>query len=233
MNRFFYSSPEEIEAKQPEDHLNNQEPRFQSELLSNGNQVIQSPPLTERIHDWRNSLIHQYNSIVAELSNLKSATGNEIYSGREYIYQNVFNDSHENNQLIVPSAILSLGAFFCGRVLTNKNNWGYRSIVNRNPSILGRILTSLPSRIVLPLALTGIVFDQLTPGTAGNAWNTFERDFLSESFIQESHRIWDQLYVRGIKQGSGELGKTFQNGLQNGIKSIRESITEITGDRKQ
>ena len=98
---------------------------------------------------------------------------------------------------------------------------------------MGRLLTSLPSRTVLPLALAGVVFNQLTPGTAKNACHTFERDFLSESFVQEYHRIWDQLYVQGIKQGSGQIGETFQNSLQNGIKSIRESISAINDDKKQ
>lgn len=234
MNRLFYSSPQETDTKNQEHNSNNQEESgFQNELLLTGNKVMQSPPLTERIHEWRNLLIHKYDGIVAEWSNLKSATRNEIDSGKEYMIQNVFKDHQENSQLIIPSSILSLGAFFSGRVLTNKDNWGYRSIVNRNPSILGRILTSFPSRVVLPLALAGTVFDQLTPQTARNAWSTFERDFLSETVIQESHHVWDQLNVQGIKQGSGEISETIQKSLQKGIRSIRESITETSGNEKQ
>lgn len=233
MNRFFYSSPEKIETKHPKEVSNNQEPRFRGELLSTGNQVIQSPPLTERIHQWRNLLIHQCDNIISELSTLKIATRNEIDSGKEYVIQNVFNDSRENDKLIIPSTIFSLGAFFCGRILTNKSNWGYRSITNRNPSFLGRVLTSLPARIILPLAMAGTIFDQLTPETARNIWHTFERDFLSEPFIQKSHLIWNRLYTQGIKQGSAKIGETIHNGLQNSMKSLRESITEINGDRKQ
>ena len=91
MSKFFYSSPNELDTEHQNENHNNQEPRLQSELLSTGNQVVQSPPLTERLHEWRNLLIHQYNVVVAEWSNLKSATKNEIDSGREYINRNVLN----------------------------------------------------------------------------------------------------------------------------------------------
>lgn len=233
MTSFFYSSSNEPGTNGQDENAGNQEPKLQSELLSTGNQVIQSPSLTEKINGWRNSVIHQYNGIAAEWSNLKSATRNEIDSGKDYLNQNVFNDPYETEKLLLPSTILSLGAFFCGRVLSNKNNWGHKSALNRNASVLGRVLTSLPSRFILPFALSGLVFDQLTPVTTRHALRTVERDLLPETFVQESHRIWDQLYVQGVKQGSGRLGGTIEDGLQNGIKGIRESIGGINGDTKQ
>ncbi|AQZ13877.1 AIM37 (YNL100W) [Zygosaccharomyces parabailii] len=200
---------------------------LKTELLPTGNQVTQSPQLTEKLHEWRKDLIRQYSGLLSEWSNLKSAANNEIATGQEYFDNNVFQDPYENERLIVPSAILSLGAFFCGRVLTNKFNWGYTSILHTSPSILGRIFTSLPSRVVLPVALAIGVFGQVTPSTARSSWNTLERDFLPECFVSSFHRLWNQWYVEGLKNGSRELGESIQNNLQNGIRNIRESVIEM------
>lgn len=202
--------------------------RLQTELLPNGNQVMESPQLTDKIHEWRNGLIYRYNSLEAEWSNLKSATKNEIATSEEYLDKNIFQDPYENGHLVVPSAILSLGAFFCGRVLTNRSNWGHASILRSTPSMLGRIFTSLPSRVFLPVALAITVFGQVTPATTRNAWNTIERDVLPDSFVSDSRRLWNEWYAEGLKKGSHDLGESIQSNLQYSIRRIRESIKEVS-----
>lgn len=230
MSRSFY----------PSDHENNEShdgplvptiiktsPAIVTDTLPTGNQITQSLPLTDKFHRWRNTFINQVDLIRAEWETQKSAARNETASAEDYLKQNVFNDMHENKELLVPSAILSLGAFFCGTVLSNKANWGSsNTIFTQRPSILGRICTSLPSRMFLPFVMAGTVFSQLTPHTFANTINVVERDALPEKFVNDYHRIWREVYIDGVVKQKQQIYNNVGNCLQKSLQSLRRIIEE-------
>lgn len=202
-------------------------PEMISTTLPTGNQVTQSLQLTENFRRWRNLLINKIDGLRAEWETQKSAARNEIDSANEYLERNVFTDTYENRELVVPSAILSLGAFFSGRVMSNPNNWGKsNNILAGRPSFLGRVCTSIPSRLLLPFLLAGIVFKQLTPVTANNIWTTFEKDALPKKFTDDSHRLWKEYYVDGLLKGKEDLRRAVNEKLQQNVKFVRENISD-------
>lgn len=201
-------------------------PEMASTTLPTGNQVTQSVQLTETFRHWRNLLINKIDGLRAEWGTQKSAVKNELASANEYLDRNVFTDVLENRELVVPSAILSLGAFFSGRVLSNPKNWGGSNFSLAGRSSMGRILTSIPSRLLLPFVLAGTVFAQLTPVTATNIWDTFQKDALPKKFTDESHRLWSEYYVEGLVKGKQNLCRTVDQTLQQNVKALREGIND-------
>lgn len=198
-----------------------------STTLPTGNQVTQSLKLTETFRYWRNSFINKIDGLRAEWGTQKSAARNEIASAEEYLSRNVFTDSFENRELVVPSSILSLSAFFSGRILSNPNNWGRKgNLISGGPSLLGRVCTSIPSRLLLPFVLAGTVFAQLTPVTATNIWSTIQRDVLSKRLIDDCHRLWKEYYVEGLVKQKRDLCSTVDAKLQQNVKVLRESISD-------
>lgn len=201
-------------------------PELKTTVLPNGNQIIQSLQLTETLRRCRNTLINQIDSIKAEWGTQKSAARNELASTKEYLEKNIFTDIYENQELLVPSSILSLGAFFCGRVLSNKNNWGSKSsLMTPRVSVLGRVLSSIPARLVLPFALAGTVFHQITPVSSENLWNTVERDALPRNFVDAYHRLWRDYYIQGVHLRKEQFYDNVYDSLQRNIRSLRKNIS--------
>lgn len=230
MSRSFYPSDHENKESHDDDLIPTvirTSTVIVTDTLPTGNQITQSLPLTDKFHRWRNTFINQVDLIRAEWETQKSAARNETASAEDYLMHNVFNNMHENKELLVPSAILSVGAFFCGRVLSNKANWGNsNTLLMHRPSILGKICTSLPSRIFLPLVLAGTVFSQLTPHTFANTIKTIERDALPDRFVNEYHRIWREVYIDGVVKREQQLCDNVNNGLQKSLRSFRKIIEE-------
>lgn len=138
------------------------------------------------------------------------------------------------NQQFVTASVLALGAWFTGSILTSKKNWGFQSpwthagagVLQRNPTVFSKILTSLPVRLTLPWILAGSVYSQLTPKTWGNAVQSFERDVLPQDFVQQYHSFWNETVQDGLKKQLKGLKESAHESLQSGIGSIRETIAE-------
>lgn len=200
---------------------------METTTLPTGNQVTESVQITHTLRRWRNLLINKIDLARAEWETQKSAARNEMASADEYLKQNVFTNARENKELLVPSAILSLGAFFSGRVLSNPLNWGSsKNFLAGRPPVLGKICTSIPSRILLPIVLAGTVFYQLTPVTATNIPETIQRDALPKKFVDDSHRLWNDYYVHGVAENTCKLRKNCKEQLQNSVKFARQTISD-------
>lgn len=202
-------------------------PEMETTMLPNGNQITESVQVTHTLRRWRNMLINKIDLVRAEWETQKSAARNELASVDEYLQKNILTDAHENQELLVPSAILSLGAFFSGRVLSNPLNWGSKkNIFAGRPSLLGKICTSIPSRLVLPIALASTVFYQLTPVTAVNIVDTIRRDVLPKPVVDGCHRLWNDYYVHGLAKATRSLSTNCNEQLQKSVRFVRESIND-------
>ncbi|QLQ79697.1 hypothetical protein HG537_0C03450 [Torulaspora globosa] len=202
-------------------------PEMETTMLPTGNQIIESVQITHTLRRWRNMLINKIDLVRAEWETQKSAARNELASVDEYLQKNVLTDTHENRELVVPSAILSLGAFFSGRVLSNPLNWGSKkNIFAGRPSLLGQICTSIPSRVLLPIALASTVFYQLTPVTAVNIVDTIQRDVLPKPLVDNCHRSWNEYYVHGLAEATRNLSTNCNDQLQKSVRFVRETIND-------
>ncbi|SCW02446.1 LAFE_0F06612g1_1 [Lachancea fermentati] len=207
-------------------------PEVETKTLSTGNQIYDSRPISEQFHHLRKAVAHKLDIYNAEINTQRTAFANEVQSIKDYLRDNIFTDRYETEELIVPSSILGLGAFFTGRVLSNRTNWGFTSPFNadsgflsRKPTVIGKLTTSLPSRIILPWLLVGTVFSQLTPVTWKNSINAIERDVLPQEFVSTYDEMWNKVYVSGIKQSAIQLHESLDQTLQSSSKQMREFIS--------
>lgn len=201
--------------------------------LASGNQIYDSRALSTWFGGIRNSVVHKYNIYKTELETQKSAATNEWKNARDYVSQHILTDSYEEQELLVPAGVLALGAFFSGRVLSNRNNWGFDSPLNtqtgllaRNPSLLGKVLTSVPSRLVLPWCLAGAAFSQLAPVTWNNGLRALEQDALPQEFVSRYHELWNQFVTDGIQKTSRNVHETVDEKLQESFGQLRKYVVK-------
>ncbi|SCV05711.1 LANO_0H13498g1_1 [Lachancea nothofagi CBS 11611] len=204
--------------------------------LSTGNQIYDSKTLNIWFNDVRSSLINRYQVYKTEWETQKSAASNEWNSVKDYTSDNILTDSYENQELLVPASALALGAFFSGRVLSNRNNWGFVSPFNnqtgvlaRNPTLAAKLLTSIPSRIVLPWVLAGTVFSQLVPVTWSNGLQALEKDIFPASMVSQYHEVWDKLHTNGLGKKWKELNEYMDDSLQRNIGHCRTFLVKKLG----
>ncbi|SCU82985.1 LADA_0C09032g1_1 [Lachancea dasiensis] len=189
--------------------------------LSTGNQIYDSEALHNWFGHWRGFAVNKYHVYKAEWETQKSAAANEWQSAKDYSAKNIATDRYETEELMVPAGILALGAFFTGRVLTNRRNW---------QRVGGaRILTSFPSRLVVPWALAATVVSQLLPATWSNAVRALERDVLPEPWVHQYHAAWEHLHSRGFRTRWDDVERTVDASLQRGIRGVREYVVEQMG----
>lgn len=201
-----------------------------SELtLPNGNQVLESIPLTSWFHTVRSDLIENLNYVNTELKTRKSTIVNEVNNIKKYLKTNVFTDPYEILQL-PQTNILVLCAYFVGRIASNKNNWGLSKSISigsplaSKPSTMSKVVTSIPSKILLPWILVGCVLNEMVPNSLRNAILCAEKDILSKNLVNQYRTAWDQYYVNGLKRSCDNFCKDFQTSLQAQIKSLRKLI---------
>lgn len=96
------------------------------------------------------------------------------------------NVDSENKHTVVPGSLIALGAFFAGSIAVNRSNWGAKRLIfGHKSSILEKLCTSLPSRILLPWVLAAATFKYWAPQTSQNLVNATENDLLQ--LISSSH----------------------------------------------
>ncbi|AMD19690.1 HCL461Cp [Eremothecium sinecaudum] len=204
--------------------------------LPTGNQVVESIPLTNWFHSMRERLINHYNIISAEFETQKSAANNELNNVKEYLTANVFKDQYEVHQ-IPQTNILMLCAYFTGRIMANRKNWGLlrtrsssllSNVSAASPSLTARLFTSIPSKIFLPWVLVAYVWNEMMPGSFRNAINCVERDLLPRDFVAQYHGLWNQYYINGLRKYSAEISNTVEDSLRSQIKSLREEVINRT-----
>ncbi|SCV03728.1 LAME_0H12750g1_1 [Lachancea meyersii CBS 8951] len=186
--------------------------------LSNGNQIYNSKTLDEWFSAVRGTVVHNYQIYKSELETQKSAVSNEYQSLKKHVSDNVLTDSYENQELLVPASVLAVGAFFGGRVLSNRRNWGVSS------SLAGRIFTSIPSRMLLPCTLAGVVFSQVTPVTWSQAVRVVERDLVPDEWVSAYHQTWESMHTDGVGKKWTKMTEILEKSLQRSIRTCREYV---------
>ncbi|AGO14173.1 AaceriAER379Cp [[Ashbya] aceris (nom. inval.)] len=203
--------------------------------LPTGNQVLESLPLTAWFQQTRSNIISHLTRYEAEWETQKSAARNELHSITSYLKGNIFNDARELHTL-PETNILTLCAYFAGRILTNRKNWGMRpaaalqsvkASVNR-PSIIARVCTSIPSKMVLPWAMAGAVFKELAPNAFGNSITSLESDILAPDFVAQYKTLWRDYYTNGAKRAATEAAELLDGKLQGYIGFARNFIIYST-----
>ncbi|SCU81694.1 LAFA_0C06590g1_1 [Lachancea sp. 'fantastica'] len=186
--------------------------------LSTGNNIYNSKTLDELFSNWRGNAVHKYQIYKSELETQKSAVANEYESLRKHVSEQILTDEYENTELLVPTGVLALGAFFSGRVLSNPKNW------KASTSFTSRLLTSIPSRVLLPWTLAGAVFSQLTPVTWSHSLRSVESDILPEEWVSQYHQLRDSLHTEGLGRKWRELNDDLNGYLQQRVRSGREFL---------
>ena len=198
--------------------------------LANGNQIMESQQLTYSIHNWRLILIDRLRDYRTIFQEKKQYVYQKKDSADVFIQKNILNNQYENQNVVVPSAILSFGAFFTGRILSNKGNWGFSSEIVHKPGLIGKAFTSIPSRVLLPWLLAGATFSKISPITYHNCTKAVEDNLFPEDFVQKYHEIWQDVYVNCIKSKSSTISETFNKTLESNIKYLRELVCKSLYD---
>ncbi|AAS53059.1 AER379Cp [Eremothecium gossypii ATCC 10895] len=202
--------------------------------LPTGNQVLESLPLTAWFHRTRSNIISHLTRYEAEWETQKSAARNELHSVKSYLKGNIFNDARELYAL-PETNILTICAYFAGRIITNRKNWGVsaatlqsvKSSVHR-PSLMARVCTSIPSKMVLPWAMAGAVFKELAPTAFDNTITSLESDILDPGFVAQYKTLWRDYYTNGAKKASIEAAELLEGKLQGYIGFARNFIIYST-----
>ena len=140
-------------------------------LLPTGNIVMEIKPVTLWISHRRNELVDLYVRIKEGIDNYKLRQRNNILQFKDYLNTQIFTDKAEKQQYLVPTSVAALGAFYTGRVLTSK-----RILDSGRITVPKYLLTSLPSRIIIPLSLMSSTFAMGTPV----AWENTARVLLEK-----------------------------------------------------
>lgn len=224
MNKDFYKddSGQFLADVSSLDYQTGQIPDFKTVILENGNKISESKLASEWFYQTRSNIINKYQLIQAEINTQKSAIYNEFTSIQKYFSNNILNDHYERNETFIPTSILSLGAFFTGRIMTNGKNWGSKK------SFISKIITSIPARFVLPWILSGYVYSQLTPKTWNNAVSYIEKDSILRDFIFQYYTLSNDYYTNGIKYRVNKFNEFVNQSLQSNIKNMRTTISEMT-----
>ncbi|SCU86176.1 LAMI_0D00760g1_1 [Lachancea mirantina] len=207
-------------------------PELKTETISTGNQISEVPTLTSWFHGIISASLSKVNLYKAEIETQKSSAANELRNAREYVSENILTDKYESTEFLVPACISAVGAFAAGRIISNPQNWGFRSTLNkiggilaRNPSFLGRTLTSIPSRLILPWALALTTFKFLIPVTSQNAVEALEKDFLPPA-ARDYHKQISKWYAETVQASAHNLSSTSQKWLQGSIHRMRKFVID-------
>ncbi|CCC71151.1 hypothetical protein NCAS_0G02640 [Naumovozyma castellii] len=132
----------------------------------------------------------------------------------------IFTDKAENRELLVPGSIIALGMFFTGRILTNKQNWSHKNL-----NILGKLSTSLPSRILIPWTMAGIVFSKWTPV----AWGNLIKKEPTGLVLSTYHSIKSG-YEENVIRVKESIYRNADDYLQRSVRQARKSIINKLND---
>lgn len=176
-------------------------------------------PLLEKFHDLHQSVNHFYKTSVLEYQNLTHAAKNEIQNSKNYLNENfVVGNEYEMKEKLVPSVFYSLIGFYTGRIVTNPHNWN--SVIFGTKSLLGKITTSLPSRLLFPIALGAYTFENQTPITYQRVGAVVKHDVLHKDTI-EIIDIGKQ-EVEKTRKLFNDLSETIDLTLQKQIHRLRQ-----------
>ncbi|KOG97058.1 Mic27p [Saccharomyces eubayanus] len=202
-----------------------------SELLvrtiSTGNEIIESVHLTKWLQKRRTAFADQLDRYEKKWETNTANFRLQVQHIINYSRKNIFNDEFENKHTVVPGSLIALGAFFAGSLAVNKSNWGAKRLLfSHKSSILEKLCTSLPSRMLLPWVLAAATFKFWAPQTSQNLVSATENDLLPRDFVSSYHDAWKQLYEEGYVAKKNTLKCHIDQTLQKNIKYAREQLYE-------
>ncbi|CAI4050258.1 hypothetical protein N7582_004870 [Saccharomyces uvarum] len=202
-----------------------------SELLvrtiSTGNEIIESVHLTKWLQKHRTNFANQLDRYEKKWETKTANIRLHVQHIINYSRKNIFNNEFENKHTVVPGSLIALGAFFAGSLAVNRSNWGAkRMLFSHNSSILEKLCTSLPSRMLLPWAFAAATFKFWAPKTSQNLVSATENDLLPSDFVKSYHDTWRQLYEEGYVAKKNTLKRHIDQTLQKNIKYAREQLCE-------
>ncbi|CCE63653.1 hypothetical protein TPHA_0F01690 [Tetrapisispora phaffii CBS 4417] len=195
--------------------------------LDSGSKVTESKELTSWIHRWRTDVVDKYRFYSSSIKSQEEKLLKDKQNATKYIYSNILTDDLENSEDLVPGATLSLLAFFTGRVLTNKRNWSRINGTLVKSSFMGKTLTSIPSRVVIPVFFACYTMKTFLPVTFQNLVNTIENDMLPRKFVNDYHELWNVGYVNGIQKSCNNLHASINNASFESVRKLRELVDKV------
>ena len=195
--------------------------------IPTGNEIIESVHLTKWLRKYRNALASQLDRYEkgwqSKIANFRLQVQHVI----NYSRKNIFNVDSENKHTVVPGSLIALGAFFAGSIAVNRSNWGAKRLIfGHKSSILEKLCTSLPSRILLPWVLAAATFKYWAPQTSQNLVNATENDLLPADFVKSYHNTWKRIYEEGYVAKKCDFKRQIDQTLQKNIRYAREQLYE-------
>lgn len=207
-------------------------PTIQVSDLPNGNKILQIPQVTDFVNTYRHKFLEQYAKVYQQATARKELQKEKLEAKVDYVKKNILVDEYETKEMLVPISILSLGAFYTGRIMTNPSNWGFKSLISPSrTSLIGILSTNFVVRLTLPFLLAGYTFAKFLPVTWDNIVRTTERDLLSKETVDQikdvRRRLYDDGLVRFKKDTCEYVYKTCENGVHQTRQFIIEQIDKL------
>lgn len=203
----------------------------ESTILTTGNLVTELIPVTQWIKDNRSLVINKYTRVVDKINEFKSRQRESFNDTRQYLYQNIFTSRQENKEYLVPTSIISLGAFLTGRIICNNN---YKAIHNYLPplksgqrTLFSTVIKSAPSKLITPWILVCSTFAIGTPETWNNLINDLSRRWLPVELQDNISKYWNDIFISLINSQKKQLNELVNVTLTKTIKNVRENCINI------
>lgn len=200
---------------------------MESTILTTGNLITQIIPVTKWIHSQRRSAIDTYDTTMQTINEYEEKQKESLRSKTQYLKDNVFTDSHENNEYLAPTCVAGLGAFLTGTVITRKPvGLSPLSSMPRRTTAT-KILQSFPSRIVTPWLLVAAAFSMGTPIAFSNATGIASDRWLPAEFVESVRSTYSSIYEAVCTTPRKNMKELVDVTLPGMIKSARESCQDM------
>ncbi|CCD25583.1 Mic27p NDAI_0F02650 [Naumovozyma dairenensis CBS 421] len=192
--------------------------------LPEGNRIIELDGLTKWFTNRRRSIIQVDNFCHRRWELCEGFVKSKYYLTKDYLSYNIFNNEEENKNQLVPGSVLALEAAFAGMIVSNKKNWGFKNkLFHRNQSLVGKVTTSLPSRLILPWVLAGYTLSVCIPVT----WKNFKKSIRQEpsNTIQKIDDFNSRIKGK-LSLNNDQIASRINKFLQTGVRHTRMYLFE-------
>ncbi|CCF57848.1 hypothetical protein KAFR_0D02010 [Kazachstania africana CBS 2517] len=194
-------------------------------MLHNGNLITESRPATKWINGKRQVMIKKYMSIKSLFLEQRARTNQKYEHARGFLMDRIFDNEVENKDYFVPGSILALGSFFLGRIISSKGNYKVR--LGKAPSsnlFFSRIITSSPSRVIMPGLLAGLTLYAWIPETTKNFGRIFEGNVLRNRWMGQYVNSWKDKYKKIMPNETFSWVDFRRNRLPSRIRTFRKQL---------
>ena len=200
---------------------------MESTLLTTGNLITQIIPVTKWIHSQRRFAIDTYDSTMETINEYEEKQKESLRSKTQYLKENLFTDSKENNEYLAPTCVAGLGAFLTGTVITRKPVAlsALSSAASRTTAT--KVLQSFPSRIMTPWILVAAAFSFGTPIAFANTTGIVSNRWLPAEFVENVRNTYTDVYEAVCTAPRKNIRELIDVKLPEVIKGIREGCQSM------